>query len=130
MEGLGCLEAAVALADSALANPNGITWDASNNRFIIGTFGGKDLLTWAPNGKPTRLASGPGQYDGLEVLGDGRVLATSWTDSSVYVVRNGSMTKLIPGVNSPADIGVNAREGVVAVPMFMENRVEFWSIAR
>ena len=37
------------------------------------------------------------------------------------------MTKLVTGVNSPADIGANGK-GVVAVPLLMDNRVEFWNI--
>ena len=115
------------VADSALGAPNGIAWDQANNRFILGSFAGKALLAWTPGSAPTALASGPGQYDGIEVLGDGRILATSWADSTVYSVRGGTMTKLVTGVNSPADIGVNGK-GVLAVPSFMENRVEFWNI--
>ena len=116
-----------AVADSALGGPNGIAWDQANNRFIVGSFAGKALLAWTPGRAPTALASGPGEYDGVEVLGDGRVLASSWADSSVYVVSGGTMTKLVTGVNAPADIGTNGK-GVVAVPLFMDNRVEFWNI--
>ena len=121
---------AEAVVDSALAAPNGIAWDQANNRFILGSFAGKSLLAWTPGSAPTKLADGPGQFDGIEVLADGRVLATSWTDSSVYAARGGTMTKLVSGVNSPADIGLNPGKGLLAVPLFMENRVEFWSIGR
>jgi sugar lactone lactonase YvrE len=116
-----------AVADSALGGPNGIAWDKANNRFIVGSSASKALLAWTPGSAPTPLASGPGEYDGVEVLGDGRVLASSWADSSVYVVSGGTMTKLVTGVNSPADIGANGK-GVVAVPLLMDNRVEFWNI--
>jgi sugar lactone lactonase YvrE len=120
----------VAIADSALSGPNGIAWDSAGARFVIAAFNGKALLTWKPGGRPTSLAEGPGQFDGVEVLQDGRVIASSWADSSVHVARNGSMTKLASGLPSPADIGVNARGGIVAVPLFMENRVEFWSLGK
>src|SRR6185295_12620993 len=53
----------------SLANPNGLTWDAPKNRFILAPFGGPDLQTWAPGqAVPTKLVSGPGGYDGVEVL--------------------------------------------------------------
>ena len=118
----------VAIADSALASPNGIAWDAANNRFVVVPFGSKSLLTWAPGGKPAPLAEGAGQFDGVAVLPDGRVLASTWADSSIYVARNGTLAKLASGLPGPADFGVNARGDALAVPLFTENRVEFWSI--
>jgi hypothetical protein len=120
----------VVISDSALAAPNGITWDGANARFVIAPFNGKALFTWKPGQKPATLAEGVGQFDGVEVLPDGRVVASSWADSSVYVVRDGSATKLVAGVPSPADIGVNAQRGILAVPLFTENRVEFWSLGQ
>jgi sugar lactone lactonase YvrE len=119
----------VAVADSVLAGPNGIAWDAANGRFVVGSFAGSALLTWAPGGgQPAPLMQGAGQFDGVEVLQDGRVLVSSWADSSVSAVRNGTATKIVTGVAAPADIGVNARAGVLAVPLFNDNRVEFYRI--
>jgi len=118
----------VAIADSVLASPNGIAWDAANQRFVVGSFAGPALLTWTPGGQPAPLIRGAGQFDGVEVLQDGRVLASSWADSSVSAVRNGTATKIVTGVAAPADIGVNARAGVLAVPLFNDNRVEFYRI--
>src|SRR5690242_4281336 len=51
----------------SLESPNGITWDSANNRFIVVAFGGKDILAWSPNGGLTKLADGPGQFDGVEI---------------------------------------------------------------
>jgi sugar lactone lactonase YvrE len=113
---------------AALANPNGITWDAANGRFIVAPFGGKDLQSWKPGEAPTTIASGPGQYDGVELLADGRILVSSWADSSVQVVRDGRMSKLVGQVNAPADIGVDTRRMVLAIPRFSENTVEFWKL--
>jgi sugar lactone lactonase YvrE len=112
----------------SLESPNGITWDASNNRFIVVGFGGKDVLGWTPGQSPTKLAQGPGQYDGVEVLHDGRVLITSWADSSVYALRGDKMSKIVTTVSGPADIGVDTKRGVLAIPRFDQNQVEFWKI--
>ena len=112
----------------SIASPNGITWDAANNRFLIATFAGNDVLAWTPGSAPTHVASGPGQYDGIEVLSDGRIIVSSWADSAVHVIQNGTMSKLIPGVNSPADIGFDTKRNTVAVPLFSENKAVFFKL--
>ena len=113
----------------SIASPNGITWDSANNRFLIAAFGGKDVLTWTPGSTAVgHLASGPGQYDGIEVLGDGRVLVSSWTDSTVNVIQNGQLTPLVHNVNAPADIGLDTKRNVLAVPKFSDNKVEFYKV--
>ena len=123
--------ATVALASAALNAPNGIAYDARNGRFVVVPFTGKELLTFkAGDSTATALVSGPGQYDGVEVLGDGRILVTSWADSSVNVVRGTTLTRLASGANAPADIGVDTRRNTVAVPMFMDNRVGVYAIPK
>lgn len=116
----------VAEGDS-LAWPNGITWDPAG-RFLLVPFGGTSLLAWAPDSAPKAIGTGPGQQDGVEVMPDGRVLVSSWADSSVFVAGSGGNTRLITGVPSPADIGLDRGRSRVAIPLFMANRVELWSI--
>jgi len=120
----------VAVSGAALNAPNGITYDAGNGRFVVGSFAGKSLMTWkAGDAQPADLATGPGQFDGIEVLGDGRLLATSWTDSSVAVYRQGSApTKVATGVPSPADIGIDTKRNRLLVPVFTGDRVEVFEI--
>ena len=123
----------------ALESPNGIAWEPGRagavGRFFLGPFGGKDVQVWYNGGQPIPVVQGPGQYDGVEVLGDGRVLVSSWADSSVNVLRmdssappHGSMTRLIGGVSAPADIGVDTKRMVVAIPRFNDNKVEYYRI--
>ena len=115
-------------ADS-LDAPNGITWDAKNNRFLIATFQGNAVKTWKPGDKATAtLATGPGAYDGIEVLGDGRILVTSWTDSTVHLVQNGTMSTLVTNVSGPADIGIDTKRSVLVVPRFNDNKIEYYRI--
>jgi sugar lactone lactonase YvrE len=119
----------VALEGASLAGPNGIAWDGANQRFIIAPFSGQTLLSWKPGEKTaTTIGTGAGQFDGVEVLPDGRILVTSWGDSSIHSFGAGSSTKLITGVASPADIGYNPKTGVVAVPIFTGDRVELWKV--
>lgn len=114
----------------SLANPNGIAWDATGNRFILGPFGGKNLQSWSPGQEnPTTLVSGPGQYDGVEVLSNGNILVSSWADSTVHIVHGGShMMPLVRNVSAPADIGVDTKRSVIAVPRFNDGKVEYFRI--
>ena len=120
--------AAVALATPDLAQPNGITWDALGQRFLLAP-GGRAVQTWTPGQKtPVTLINGPGTYDGIELLSDGRTLVTSWADSALHVISDGVMSTMVSGLNGPADIGVDTRRHVVAVPRLMDDRVEYFRI--
>ncbi|HEY3011284.1 MAG TPA: SMP-30/gluconolactonase/LRE family protein [Gemmatimonadales bacterium] len=120
-------KATVALESPQLQGPNGITWDPDEKEFVIVSFLGPGILGWKPGSKDLRpLGSGPGQEDGVEVLSDGRLLVTSWADSSLFIVDNGRSTKVASGIASPADIGINGK--TVAVPQLMENKVQFWEL--
>ena len=119
----------IALEGDSLRNPNGIAWDNANSRFVIGPFGDAPIMTWKPGDPaPGTLAAGPGQYDGIEILADGRVLVSNWADSSIHVVTDGQKRKLITGVAAPADIGYDTRRNRVLIPLFNGNTVEMWTI--
>ena len=112
--------------DSLLARPNGIAWDASNARFVLGPFGGPLVTAWKPGESTvTTIVTGPGGYDGIEVLGDGRILVTSWSDSSLNIIDNGQLTRLAGGMDGPADIGVDTKRNRIAVPRFSAGRVDY-----
>jgi hypothetical protein len=118
-----------ALTSARLEGPNGITWEPQRKRFVIVSFLGKGIFAWTPGSEGVdSLGSGPGQQDGVVFLPDGRLLVTSWADSSLFVLENGKAQKVATKVPSPADIDVDARGSRVAVPLLMENRVEFWEL--
>jgi len=124
------LRVTTALRGDSLMNPNGISWDAKNARFILAPFGGPNIQAWNPGtDQTTTLASGPGGYDGVEVLGNGNILVSSWTDSTVHVLHGGShIMPLVRNVPSPADIGVDTKRNVVAIPRFNDGKVEYYKI--
>lgn len=120
----------VAYESPVLAGPNGIAWDANNSRFVLATFGeANQILGWAP-GESTvaNLAAGPGGFDGIEVLSDGRILVTSWNDSSLSVITNGQLTKVAGGMDGPADIGIDTQRNRVAIPRFTAGKVDYVAI--
>lgn len=119
----------VAIKSDSLGRPNGITWDAANQRFLVVPFGANKLLAWKPGETAvTSLGTGSGQFDGVEITKDGAVWVSSWADSSVSRFSDGQFTKLIKGVPSPADIGYDARRNRIMVPIFTGNRVEIWQL--
>lgn len=121
-------KATVALESADLSGPNGITWVPGEDEFVIVPFLGTNIVAWKPGEKAVRtLGTGPGQQDGVEVLPDGGLLITSWTDSSLFILKDGRTTKVADSVPSAADIGFDGKSRV-AVPLLSENRVEFWDL--
>jgi sugar lactone lactonase YvrE len=118
----------VAAEGTWLSGPNGITWNPATGRFIVVPFGGTSLLAWSPGEtKADTIGSGPGMQDGVEVLG-GETYVTSWADSTMFVMAAGGNKKVVTGVNSPADMGADPTRDLVAIPLFLENKVEIWRV--
>ena len=100
--------------------------DAARKQFIIVPFFGNVIRAWTPGSDATiPLATTRGQLDGMEILDAERLLVTSWTDSSLNVLENGKLTPVAGDLPSPADIGLDIKRGRVAIPLLMENRIEF-----
>jgi sugar lactone lactonase YvrE len=121
----------VAASGAQLDKPNGITWDATGKRWLYVSFDPFHSRLFAfHDGDTTRavLDSGRGRWDGLEALADGRILFSSWTDSSVHLITNGHDERLVRNVPAPADIGVDTKRGLVLVPLGVLSRVELWTI--
>ncbi len=111
-----------------LNGANGITWDATAGRFVVVPFLGTTILGWAPGDTAVdTIATGVGQFDGVEIVG-GRLLVSSWTDSTISAVEGKALAKLVTGVPSPADFGVDQTRGLIAIPIFTGDRVEFWQV--
>ncbi|HEX2717264.1 MAG TPA: hypothetical protein VHM67_06245, partial [Gemmatimonadaceae bacterium] len=118
-----------AIQTDSLGRPNGIVWDDRNKRFIVVPFGANAIKAWnGQNDQLTTIATGVGQFDGVELLPDGRILVSSWADSSLSLVQGDSIRKLVGGLAAPADIGLDPARSVVAVPRFNDNRVDLYRI--
>jgi sugar lactone lactonase YvrE len=122
-------EVSEALRFEGAPGPNGIAVDAERGRMLIVPFASTTIYAWTP-GEPTAdsIASGPGGYDGVMVLADGRAVISSWADSTVHVLDGGVLAPMVTGVPSPADLGVDTMRGYLAIPLFESGRVEFWTI--
>jgi sugar lactone lactonase YvrE len=121
----------VEAAGAQLGRPNGITWDSKGKRWLYVSFDPFHSRLYAYHeGDTTRavLDSGKGKWDGVEVLNDGRILISSWSDSTVHLLTDGHDERLVRDVPAPADIGVDTKRGLVLVPLGVMSRVELWTI--
>ncbi len=117
--------------DSLLNSPNGITWDAERNRFIVVPYGGaQHYFVWtAQDTTLTTEGSVSGaQLDGVEVVEGGALIISSQADSSLHAVSNGSDRVIAELDGRPADIGYDSRRGRIAVPYIARNLVEIWEL--
>ena len=118
---------------NALGRPNGITWDARNRRLLVASFDPfhSEVYAITPgDARRTVLARGNGKFDGVELLGDGRLIVASWNDSSVHAIRGSDNFRIALDVWQPADIGVDTRRNRIAIPSSVMDRVELWEMPR
>lgn len=116
------------LRDKALANPNGIVatadgvWVASSNGELSQI--GKDGKRAAPTLLPK------GGLDGLVLLNDGTLLASSWEGKAIYHGKpGGPFTALVGEFEGSADIGFDAKRGRLLVPLMPKDALVVYDLA-
>lgn len=118
----------VALASDSLQHPSGIVWDVRSRRFVVVSSGGSSIFSWRPgDAQPQRIGYNSGLMEGVAILPDGRMLVTSWRDSSL-TIRDADRLTVIKGFPTPAYVSVDTRRNHVAVPVPLKNRVDIWAI--
>jgi sugar lactone lactonase YvrE len=124
-------EISVIAEGDTLAGPNGVFWDEPNKRLLIASIMGKAVFSWSPGDRsPVLVAFGPGGYDGIDRLSDGRIVIASQDARAVLLLSGRDLSPLITGVESPGDIGVDTRRNRVAIPRLDANVVEIWQVPR
>jgi len=131
----------VALHDSALGGPNGITWDATRNQLVVVPYmrgstisswsAGKTALTQIGRSSDalTEIGKTAGvKYDGVEILSGDRILVASQADSSIHIFSDGTGRPVFKTGGAPADIAVDTKRNRVAVPFVARNLVEIWQL--
>ncbi len=120
----------IAVEDSLLGQPNGITWFGDVGNFLLAPWGGRQVLkAWNPTtGEISEIVNSTGGYfDGIEVV-NGEVIVASQADSSLHRFADGVTRQIVRVAGSPADIGVDVRRNRVAVPYIDLNRVDIWQL--
>jgi hypothetical protein len=107
---------------SELNRPNGV--EVVDGKVWVVSFGANELYQ-IDKGKKTNVTKLPkGSLDGLVHLGDGSFLVSSWDGKAVYRGKpGGNFATVVSNVDSPADIGYDAKRHRLLVPHFTENVV-------
>lgn len=110
--------------DEAFGAPNGIATTPDGDVLVVTFMSGRVFGVTGMNEKQEMLAVEGAQFDGIEVLDDGRILLSNWTTSCVHLLdTDGTLTCAMPDLDAPADIGFDATRGHVLVPLFNANEV-------
>ena len=123
-------DVSVAIEDSTLGPPNGITWDPDHGRFFLAGWGsGGAVRTWRPGSAQLQTfgLAHTGRFDGIEIVG-AAILVASQADSSIHEISGGIERVLIRVAGKPGDIGVDLGRRRIAVPYLDLNRVDVWEL--
>jgi len=67
--------------------------------------------------------------DGIEVLDDGTFIVSDFMGDAVYTISpDRTRVKKLIEIPTPADIGLNRKDGLLYVPQFMENKLSVYRI--
>jgi len=111
------------LEGEELGQPNGLAFGPRGGFVVTGGTG--EIYQITPEGtRNPVLPPAERQLDGIVFTPDEGFLFSNWADSTVYrVAPDGSVTKLVEGVPSPADIGFDEGRGRVMIPVFLQDEV-------
>ena len=120
------------LVDTGLGYPNGIFHDSALNRLLVlnCTLVGRPLLAidLVTNDISVVAETGLNSIDGLSVDENGFTYFSSWMTDKVYrydTLFSNPPEVVSEGHNNPADIFVNTIDGILAVPNYSGNSVDF-----
>ncbi|MEX0692093.1 MAG: hypothetical protein WD934_08720 [Gemmatimonadales bacterium] len=122
-------EAQAVIQGPALGGPNGIT--VTPEGVVVVGFGTGGIIRVLPGSNVITELPTPdgGGFDGVERMGDGSLLVSSWGGQAVFrIAPDGTITTAVDSIPSPADIGWDAGRQRVLIPVFTEHRVEILTI--
>ncbi|GAB5401667.1 MAG: hypothetical protein Aureis2KO_32520 [Aureisphaera sp.] len=106
--------------------PNGIIYDAANNRLIYvcwGTNAAIRAVDITTQDVSLIINSGITNLDGIDDDAEGNYYVSSWNPDQIIKYNSDfSVSEVLPtpSLNSPADIGYNQATDIIAIPMFSD----------
>jgi hypothetical protein len=109
-----------------LGGPNGLA--VLGDGIAVVGFGSGTLYHVAGGARTNGEKLPAGILDGVVTLPDGRFAVSSWAAASVFIGRDGVWKRAPWTLPTPADIGYDAKRGLLLVPSFSENRIEMHAV--
>lgn len=112
-----------------LERPDGLIW--YDNKLLVTPFGAhaKTLYYLDANGRRTNYTDVPtAQLDGLLALPDGTLIVTSWKGKAVFKVKNKKPQTFATDIQSPAQIGYDAKRQRLLVPSLKDNELLIYAM--
>jgi hypothetical protein len=123
------------IAGAELGNPNGLARGGAGVQVV--TFGSGERYDVVEEGDEGGVTASrqnitklpKGVLDGIVMHAGIPTLVSSWEAQAVFAIADdGTVTELITGVESPADIGYDHKRKRVLIPLFMKDSVEIHPI--
>lgn len=114
--------------------PNGILFDAANNRLIYCTWGSAvqiKAVSLVDSSQTVLKTTTLSNDDGIAMDGQGRVYISVWGTQSVYMLDSAFLNppvQVVTGLSSPADICYNMANDTLGVPNSGNNTVNFYNM--
>ncbi len=113
-----------------LDNVNGVNGlKIIGDELFIGA--GKNFIKAGKNKEITKIADLPQSIDGIEPIGNGDFILTSWSGYIFYITAGGNVEIMLDSHDVPmntADIGYDAAKRIVYVPTFNAKKVIAYSL--
>lgn len=110
-----------------LGHPNGLA--LSGDSLWVVTFGSNELYRLENGAKVDVTTLSKGSLDGLVIFGR-MVFISSWEGSSIFRgTLGGPIHEILTGVPSPADIGHDAFQHRLLIPLFSDNQLKLVPLA-
>ncbi|MBU0509868.1 T9SS type A sorting domain-containing protein [bacterium] len=121
---------------SGLPMPNGIVYDPALDRLFVSCQNASGrpikIVDLADSSVSIGVYTNLGGVDGLALDNENRLYFSAWQTDAIYrygLGLSGSAELVSSGHLDPADIAINLRDNVLAVPNYTRNTVDFVSLA-
>lgn len=117
--------------DRMLARPNGLAVNPRNQHLMVVTWLGGRILEIEPDGKMHVLKRGLHGLDGVDYDVEGNLYVSSVEKGEIYRIPffgRGTLTTLLSGLESPANISCDRRRHELLIPSLTGNSVSTYSL--
>ncbi len=117
---------------AVLGSPNGLMINPKSRHVMVVTWEKGEILEIEPNGKVHVLKRGLKALDGIDHDSEGNLYVSSFEKGEIYRIPfygRGTLTTLMSGLTTPADISCDRKKEELLIPSFKGNSVSTVSLS-